>query len=189
VTRSGERAEIRTPLMGHHQARNTTIAIAAVEALGDYNRLELSSISADVAKLVLPGRFERRGSLIFDVAHNPDGARTVAGTLSSIETASPRVAVMAVLADKDWRGMIRVLSPSVDRFIFTNAPSAPADRQWDPAAANEFARDHGCVSELEPDLGAALSRAERYGGTVVVTGSFHTVGDAMSCLQVSPFAA
>jgi dihydrofolate synthase/folylpolyglutamate synthase len=197
VTRSGERAQVSTPLIGRHQARNTTIAIAAVEALGDYNRVDLSSVSADVATLNLPGRFDRRdsptledcASFIFDVAHNPDGARTVAETLLSIETAPPRVAVVAVLADKDWREMIRALSPSVDRFIFTNAPSAPSDRQWDPSAANEFARDQGCVSELEPDLGAALSRAERYGGTVVVTGSFHTVGDAMSCLQVSPFAA
>ena len=197
LIRAGEQSEIKTPLIGRHQARNTTIAIAALDALGEKKRVKLRSISADVAKLNLPGRFERRGSLIFehcasfifDVAHNPAGARTVAETLSSIETASPRVAVVAVLADKDWREMIRALSTSVDRFIFTNAPSAPPERLWDPALANEFARDRGFVSELEPDLGAALSRAERYGGTVVVTGSFHTVGDAMSCLQVSPFAA
>jgi dihydrofolate synthase / folylpolyglutamate synthase len=151
--------------------------------------VDLSSISADVAKLSLPGRFERWRSFIFDVAHNPAGARTVAETLSSIETSSPRVAVVAVLADKDWREMIRALSTSVDRFIFTNAPSAPPDRMWNPAAASGFARDEGYAGELVPDLEAALSRAEAYGGTVVVTGSFHTVGDAMSCLQVSPFAA
>src|SRR5688500_128747 len=189
LTRSGERAEILTPLIGRHQARNTTIAIAAVDALTANNRVQLTSISADMAKLHLPGRFERRGSYIFDVAHNPAGARTVADTLLSIDTASPRVGVVAVLADKDWREMIRALSTAVDRFIFTTAPSAPADRVWSPNAAHEFARDEGFASEVEPDLGKALALAERHGGTTVVTGPFHTVGDAMSCLQVSPFAA
>jgi dihydrofolate synthase / folylpolyglutamate synthase len=168
-----------------------------VDALGKKNRTELKSISAAVAKLHLPGRFahfrrktfEHCASFIFDVAHNPAGARTVAETLLSIDTAAPRVAVVAVLADKDWREMISALAPSVDRFIFTTAPTAPRERQWDPAAADEFARSLGCRSEHDPDLGAALSRAESHGGTVVVTGSFHTVGDAMSRLQVSPFAA
>jgi dihydrofolate synthase/folylpolyglutamate synthase len=197
LTRSGEQAEITTPLVGRHQARNTAVAVAAVDALGAGNRLNLTSISAALPKLNLPGRFQRRGSavfehcdsFIFDVAHNPAGARTVAETLLAIQPPAPRVAVMAVLADKDWREMIRALGAAVDRFIFTNAPSAPPERAWQPDAANEFARDEGFASELEPDLGAALSRAGAYGGTVVVTGSFHTVGDAMSCLQVSPFAA
>ncbi len=197
LTRSGEHAEVTTGLIGRHQARNTTIAIAAVDALGQNYRVDLTSIPAAVARLTLPGRFDGRAptvfehcaSFFFDVAHNPAGARTVAETLLAIQPPAPRVAVMAVLADKDWREMIRALGAVVDRFIFTNAPSAPPERAWKPEAANEFARDQGFASELEPDLGAALSKAGAYGGTVVVTGSFHTVGDAMSCLQVSPFAA
>jgi dihydrofolate synthase/folylpolyglutamate synthase len=196
LTRSAEQAEITTPLIGRHQARNTSIAIAAVDALSD-SRVDMTSISAAVAQVSLPGRFQRRtssifehcDSLIFDVAHNPAGARTVAETLLAVHPPAPRVAVMAVLADKDWREMIRALGPAVDHFIFTNAPSAPPERAWRPDAANEFARDQGFASEVEPDLAAALSRADAYGGTVLVTGSFHTVGDAMSCLQVSPFAA
>ena len=189
LIRSTEQAEIKTPLIGRHQAKNTAVAIAAVDALGANNRVQLSSISADVAKLSLPGRFERRAGFIFDVAHNPAGARTVADTLRSIDTALPRIGVVAILADKDWREMIRALSTAIDRFIFTSAPSAPADRVWNPSAAHEFARGEGLVSEVESELGAALALAERHGGTIVVTGSFHTVGDAMSCLQVSPFAA
>jgi dihydrofolate synthase/folylpolyglutamate synthase len=196
LVRLGERAEITTPLIGRHQARNTTIAIAAVDALTGNNRVKLTSISATLAKLTLPGRFQRCASaifehcdsFIFDVAHNPAGARTVAETLLAIQPAAPRVAVMAVLADKDWREMIGALAIAIDRFIFTTAPSAPPDRAWNPDAADEFARDQGYASELEPDLAAALARCAAYGGTVVVTGSFHTVGDAMSCLHLSPFA-
>src|SRR5688500_20273309 len=76
LTRSGERAEIRTPLIGRHQARNTTIAIAADEAFTASDGVRLNSISADMAKRHLPGRFERRRSYIFAVAHHPPGSRT-----------------------------------------------------------------------------------------------------------------
>jgi dihydrofolate synthase/folylpolyglutamate synthase len=39
-----------------------------------------------------------------------------------------------------------------------------------------------------PDFDDALARADREGATVLVTGSFHTVGDAMARLQVDPLA-
>jgi dihydrofolate synthase/folylpolyglutamate synthase len=52
-----------------------------------------------------------------------------------------------------------------------------------------FAHSESLQAEIEPDIDAALDSAEKSSGTVVVTGSFHTVGDAMSRLQVSPFAA
>jgi dihydrofolate synthase/folylpolyglutamate synthase len=97
--------------------------------------------------------------------------------------------VVAVLVDKDWRGILRALAPAIDRFILTNAPSAPVERRWDPREALVFAKSESLDAELEPDIDAALDRAEKSSGTVVVTGSFHTVGDAMARLQVSPFAA
>jgi folylpolyglutamate synthase/dihydropteroate synthase len=38
------------------------------------------------------------------------------------------------------------------------------------------------VARVEEDLDAALAAAASEGGTVLVTGSFHTVGDAMARL-------
>jgi dihydrofolate synthase/folylpolyglutamate synthase len=42
--------------------------------------------------------------------------------------------------------------------------------------------------EAVRDFAAALGRAESGAGTVLVTGSFHTVGDALALLHVSPMA-
>jgi len=190
-TREGAKdsQQITTPLIGEHQARNTATAIATVAAVGKEYLPHPGEISKALAAVFLPGRFQRHGKFIFDVAHNPDGARSVAQTIRAIDPPAPRTALVAVLSDKDWRGIIRELAPAVDRFVFTNAPSAPAERRWDPAEALAFAKAQGFAAELEPDMDAALARAEKDSKTVVVTGSFHTVGDAMSRLQVSPFAA
>ena len=180
---------LTTPLIGAYQARNTAVAIATVAALGQNYVEPAVEISSALAKVFLPGRFQRRGKIIFDVAHNPAGARTIAETVRALNPPRPLTALVAVLADKDWRGIIRVLAPAVDRFVFTNAPSAPVERRWDPAAAQSFARSEGLKADLEPDFDVALERGDEHSATLLVTGSFHTVGDAMSRLQVSPFAA
>jgi dihydrofolate synthase/folylpolyglutamate synthase len=181
--------QITTPLIGAHQARNTATAIATVAAVGKEYLPRPGELSKALAAVFLPGRFQRHGKFIFDVAHNPDGARTIAETLRAVNPTAPRTALVAILSDKDWQGIIRELAPAVDRFVFTNAPSAPAERRWDPAKALTFAKAQGFAAELEPDMDAALTLAQKDSGTVLVAGSFHTVGDAMSRLQVSPFAA
>ena len=189
VHHRGDRYQVTTPLIGAYQARNTTLAIATLATLGRDFLVPTGEISSALSSVFLPGRFQRRGKIIFDVAHNPAGARTIAETVRALNPPTPRTALVAVLADKDWRGIIRELAPVVDRFIFTNAPSAPAERRWDPATAQTFADLEGFNADLEPDLDVALARGEGQSATLIVTGSFHTVGDAMSRLQVSPFAA
>jgi len=139
-----------------------------------------------LADLRLAGRFSRHGVWIFDVAHNPDGALVSAATLRAVAPAGPVVAVVSVLGDKDWRGILDALAPVVDRFLLTNAPTAPASRAWDATVAWRYATDAGWVAELIPDFDAALALAPSRGETVLVTGSFHTVGDAMARLQVNP---
>jgi dihydrofolate synthase/folylpolyglutamate synthase len=187
--RGGVGEHITTPLLGAHQARNTATAIATLTAIGKEYLPPPGEISRALAAVFLPGRFQRKDKFILDVAHNPDGARTVAATMRAIDPPHPRTALVAVLADKDWRGIIRELAPAVDRFVFTNAPSAPPERRWNAAEALAFAKAQGFPTDLEPDLDAALALGQDESGTLLITGSFHTVGDAMSRLQVSPFAA
>jgi dihydrofolate synthase/folylpolyglutamate synthase len=68
------------------------------------------------------------------------------------------------------------------------APTAPASRAWDLAEVLEFTRTLGLSAEIVADFATALDRAGERASTVLVTGSFHTVGDAMALLQVSPLA-
>ncbi len=183
----GEQRVIETPLVGKHQAANFAFTLALLDAAGDPFRVSLTEAVSAVSSVRLPGRFQRTGPWIFDVAHNADGARTLAASMASVEHASPVVAVLCVLGDKDWRAMMDALAPCVDRFVLTDAPTAPRSRAWSLSAALEHAQSRGYHAEALADFDVALRRAESDGATVLVTGSFHTVGDAMARLQVSPF--
>jgi dihydrofolate synthase/folylpolyglutamate synthase len=103
-----------------------------------------------------------------------------------VEHERPVVALLCVLGDKDWRAMLDALAPVVSRFVLTDAPTAPEARAWPLAEALTYARSKGYEAAAEPDFDRALAMVEREAGTVLVTGSFHTVGDAMARLQVSP---
>lgn len=180
------RHEVVTGIAGRHQAQNVMTALTMLDCLpGDLWHPVAENIPA-LATVRLPGRFSRHGAWIFDVAHNPDGSAVTAETLINAAPPGPVVALVSVLGDKDWRGMLAALAGAVDHFVLTDAPTAPASRAWVSTEVLEYARARGWSAELERDFDRALAVAPTRGATVLVTGSFHTVGDAMARLQVSP---
>ena len=184
----GERARVRTPLAGRHQAANFAFTLTLLDAAGAPFATTLADAAAAVATVRLPGRMQQVGRWIFDVAHNGDGARTLAATLSAVAGAEPVTVVLCVLADKDWRGMLEALRPIAKRFILTDAPTAPATRRWPLPAVLDAASRLGIEVHAIADFDAALAEAASHAERTLVTGSFHTVGDAMARLQVSPLS-
>ena len=81
--------------------------------------------------------------------------------------------------------MMKSLAPHVDRFVLTLPPTVPADRAWDPQEAQALAASHGWSATVELDFDQALARAREGAATTLITGSFHTVGDAMARLPGS----
>jgi len=182
----GRQHRLRTTLAGPHQARNVAFTVALLQAAGGELATTLEDVAAVLPSIRVPGRFQRLGQFIFDVAHNASGAEVLAETLAAVAPPRPVAAVFCVLRDKDWRGMIGHLAPQVDRFVLTEAPTVPASRAWNVDEAAAFLRAMGLVADREPVFDEALTRARSVGETVLVTGSFHTVGDSMARLQVNP---
>ncbi|MDF1501507.1 folylpolyglutamate synthase/dihydrofolate synthase family protein [Roseisolibacter sp. H3M3-2] len=182
------RARLVTPLLGAYQAHNAATALTMLDAAGDPWWMPIDRVAAALGEVRLAGRFQRVGRWLFDVAHNPDGARVLGQTLGALAPERPVVALVTVLSDKDWRGMLRALAPAVDHLVLSVAPTAPPGRVWPLAAAAAFAAEQGWDAVAEPDFDRALALASARGRTVLVTGSFHTVGDAMLRLQVDPLA-
>lgn len=178
----------RTALAGAHQASNSVVALETLRQAGGAWWPGWDLAMAALPDVRLPGRFHQVGRWIFDVAHNPDGAHVLRNTLARVQPAPPVSAVLCVLGDKDWRGVMRELSERVDFFVLTNAPTAPESRSWTLDEAAAFAAAQGWAFAVEPDFDAALRRGSEVGETTLITGSFHTVGDAMARLQVNPLA-
>ncbi len=189
--RDGPMRAWTTPLVGEHQARNAVTALAMLEAAGAPWALSPERAAAALARVHLAGRFQRVGPWLFDVAHNADGVATVVDTLRRGGGGpGPLGAVVCVLCDKDWGRMLAALLPHVAHVWLTEAPTTPPGRRWDFGEAARVAAGLGTAAlvHAEPSLDAALAAARGACGTVLVTGSFHTVGDAMAALGIDPLS-
>jgi dihydrofolate synthase/folylpolyglutamate synthase len=183
---------LRTPLVGLHQAVNAAVSVAVVEALPPELRPEAADVVAGVAGVVHPGRDEmlhaRGTTWLFDVAHNTAGILSLVDTIDRLELARPLVAVVGVQGDKDWRSMLPALFSRIDAAILTQPPTVSPERRWDPVAVADQVESLTVV-RVVPDFVQAVRSAEERAaaGTVVVTGSVHTVGGVMSLLGVDPY--
>ena len=177
-------------LAGPHQRRNAAVAEAILEALPAPYRPDLGAIERGFARAHVPGRFDRRGRWVFDVAHNPDGMRALVRAIDDARLPRPLHALVSILGDKEWPEMLVTLDGIVDRGVLTMAPTA-AERGWDAtwlkAWLNRADRPPARAQwSLVPDFGQALTTVQEGAGTVLVTGSFHTVGDVMETLGIEP---
>lgn len=182
---------LHTPLIGLHQAMNAATAARALELLPDGLRPGRTAVEGGVQSLRWPGRvqIERRpdGVWLFDAAHNTAGVTALAAALHELSLPRPLVLLIGVMGDKDWNAMLPPLFEVADGAVMTTPYSAPAERRWEPAAA--LAAVDGPPTEIVDDFATALrtARAQAGDGTVLVTGSFHTVGDAFLELDIPPF--
>lgn len=183
--------ELVSPLVGRHQIGNVALAVRALEALPPRLPVEADAVREGVLRTRIPGRFqvEREGerTWILDVGHNPAAAGTLAETLGEVDAPGPRVGLIGILADKEWEPMLRELASVLHRIVLTVPDSAPRHRRWDPEAGARFLGPERAVSE--PSFQAALDLARKAAGprgTVVVAGSFTTVGDALRSLDRIP---
>lgn len=175
---------VYTRLVGDHQARNAALAIRSLEVYD--SGVSRKDIESGMRAAVWPGRFEiltRQGeSWVLDIAHNPAAARILGQLVDALPLPRPVVFLVAVLGDKSWSEMFDPLLNSGSSAVFTIAPSSPEERRWRLEEA--LAAAAGRSVELESDFGRAMTRARELAGegTVIVTGSAHTVGDARSLI-------
>jgi dihydrofolate synthase/folylpolyglutamate synthase len=176
-------------LAGPHQRRNAAVAHGVLMALPSPYRPELEAINSAFGQARIPGRLDRRGKWLFDVAHNPDGMRALVAALESTRQPRPIHGLVSILGDKEWPEMLVQLDRVLDQGVLTVAPTA-AGRGWNTDWLRRWLRAPNrpparASWTLIPDFPEALEVVQRGAATVLVTGSFHTVGDVMQALGLS----
>ena len=169
-------------LAGATQVRNAAGVVAALARVRDRLDVPEAAIRAGLVRLRLPGRFERLGNVVLDVAHNVEAARVLADNLRSLAPGGFRV-VIGMLSDKPVEGFAEALAPLAARF---HAASLPPPRGLAAGRLAERIKGCGVPVEAHATVAEALSAARAGAGagdTVVVCGSFLTVAAAAEHLR------
>ncbi|MBI5562493.1 MAG: bifunctional folylpolyglutamate synthase/dihydrofolate synthase [Deltaproteobacteria bacterium] len=172
---------LRLGLAGGHQRANAACAVAAVEVLRGLGwRISGKALKDGLLKVNWPGRVEvvaKKPLVILDCAHNPAGARALAGALQGFAFRR-LILVMGIMADKDAGGIIEALAPLAHAIIFA-APVTDRAKSAEKLAADALPYAKTVITA--PTVTDACKTAIAGAGpddAVCVTGSIFTVGEA-----------
>ncbi len=129
-------SELQLKLLGAHQRRNASVAVAVIETLNAIGwEIGDSSIRAGLSVASLPGRTEiipTEATVILDIAHNVASVQALVGALEDDlpewKNASLRLLIFATSRDKDARGMLAELLVHFDRVVLTRYQDNPRGR-------------------------------------------------------------
>jgi dihydrofolate synthase / folylpolyglutamate synthase len=173
-------------LAGSHQKQNAALAIAAVRAA----KIDISdsAIARGLASIDWPARFQRWDErTVIDGAHNLAAARALAETWREIFDHQRATLILAILSDKDLRGICEALAP-ISEFVLL-----PKIRSERAATPEELAK---VLSDITPPLSysitqsvdEALALARAKPNPILITGSLHFAGEVLAHLRGEPAA-
>jgi dihydrofolate synthase / folylpolyglutamate synthase len=184
--------DIFLPLYGAHQAANAGQALAAVEAFLGLKALNPDVVREGFAQVHFPGRLElvrRSPAVLLDAAHNPHGARAAAAAISEAFGFAPLIGVIAVMGDKDARGILEVFEEIMNQVVITQVAST--SRGMPAEVLGELADEvfGGSRVTVVPRLDDAIDRAVGLAEAdvvgspgVLITGSVVAIGEARTLL-------
>jgi dihydrofolate synthase / folylpolyglutamate synthase len=184
--------DIFLPLYGAHQAANAGQALAAVEAFLGLKALSPDVVREGFAQVHFPGRLElvrRTPAVVLDAAHNPHGARAAAAAITEAFAFAPLIGVVAVMGDKDARGILEVFEEIMNQVVITQVASTsrgmPADVLGELAREIFGASRVTVVPRLDDAIDQAVALAEEDvvgSAGVLITGSVVAIGEARTLL-------
>lgn len=192
-TADGPLADIFLPLYGEHMAHNAALALAAAEAFLGGRALPPDAVAEGFASVTAPARLElirTSPSVLIDTCHNPHGARATVAALEEAFAFEPLIGVVAMMADKDVRGVCEVFSSAMTSVVCTTisgSPRAMAADDLAAEAADVFGPDRVQVaSDMASAIEAAVALADQSGpgAGVLIAGSVYAAGEARALLAL-----
>jgi dihydrofolate synthase / folylpolyglutamate synthase len=174
-------------LRGANQLLNASGVLAAFEALRQRLPVTAQAIRNGLAMVELPGRFQivpGQPTLVLDVAHNPHSVAALTANLDAMGFYPTTHAVFGAMGDKELAPMFAKIAPLVDRWYFTDLPTARAasaqdlQQRWQALPGR---REVPTSTHTSPEdaLRAAVGAAEP-ADRILVFGSFYTVGGVLT---------
>lgn len=165
--------------------QNAATSLMVVELLQDRLPVAGTPLRQGLAWATLAGRFEKVHIhsdyyAYVDVAHNPQGARWLAEQWRQVPVRGKRMAIFAMLGDKDIAGTLHSLLHYVDSWYVATLP-VPRGATAEHCYATLVAQGARCChlfSTVEHALQAAVADANLERDAILVFGSFYTVAAA-----------
>ena len=175
-------------LRGPTQLYNASVALAALEALGNQLPVTMQAIRPGLIETELVGRFQvvpGKPAIVLDVGHNPQAVKVLADNLSSMGFFDRTHAVVGMLNDKDIAGALLPLKGKVDYWhaaTLAGVRGTSAETVKGTIVAAQLGGEVICYDSPQAAMQAAKGQAGE-SDRILAFGSFHTVAGALEVLR------
>lgn len=176
-----EQKNLQVTLLGENQVKNTALALEAVKVLVELGyQITEEFVRLGLRKTKWPGRFSllhQHPYVFVDGAHNVDAAVSLRTSVELYFTNRKIIYIMGVLADKEYREILKITAPYADK-IFTITPDSP--RALPSAALKRAAEEYHDKVQDGRHITQALELALNEAGTedvILAFGSLTFLGE------------
>jgi len=161
-------------LKGEFQKENAATAAAALKVLGVSGKY----IRQGLRKTVWKGRFELRGNILLDAAHNPEGVAALITSLKRLQYRNLTI-ILSIMKGKEIKSMAEKLNKLHADVIVTKAKIT---RAMEPEDVAGYLRNAIVIRTLKDAVAFAKTTSGKK-DLIVITGSIFLVGEAYSFLS------
>ena len=183
----GDRKGLELPLLGDHQLHNAAVVLAVADTLMEQGwKITEEHIRQGMKEVSWPGRFDivsRDPLFIIDGGHNPQCIEALVKNIRDYLAGRRVIALVGVLADKDYGEMFRPVMELVERFVCVT-PDSP--RKLEAKLLAEYLRNNGaeaCGYDAMPEGVAEALELAGKDGVVLCFGSLYSIGDIKAALD------
>lgn len=173
---------IKLPLIGDHQMKNTAVALAVIAELDKMGcRVSTEAVIRGIETVKWPCRLSivsNEPLMLIDGAHNKDGIDSLHDALLKYFGSRNKIFVIGMLKDKNYQYAIKKLMPMALHVIATEPLS---ERSLGAADMADAIRPYCAGVIAEPDIAKAIERArELYekDSMICICGSLYLAGSA-----------
>ncbi len=198
-----DRKDIELKLLGAYQLGNAAAVLDTVDILTERHGLNIpdEAVRAGMRTVSWPGRFQILCSdplILLDGAHNPNGVRALADSISQFsgESGPGLIMLMGVMADKDYGRMLDILAQTKGLNIVHFVAQAPkGSRSLSPELLEkEIAKRFDCTVSSCETIPEGLKSAIRIAGDekskgsdvlILAFGSLYQAGEILEIVNAS----
>jgi dihydrofolate synthase / folylpolyglutamate synthase len=179
-------SNLKVPLLGDHQIKNSTVAITAAIELsklgydikGEHIRVGLETVQWACRLSVV----NKQPLIIIDGAHNEDGVNSLKDAFIKYLSDKNIILVIGMLGDKNYTYALQELAP-LAKHIIASEPISPRALKAEHLA--EAAMKYNENVEAEADIIKAIEKAKKLSdkdSAIVICGSLYLAGSAYEYL-------
>nr|WP_312289624.1 folylpolyglutamate synthase/dihydrofolate synthase family protein [Clostridium chromiireducens] len=173
---------INFPLLGEHQILNLAVAINTIEVLCDEEKIEIDRniIEKSLEDVKWIGRLEvlsKKPSIVIDGAHNIDGIKALRKNISKYFKFNKIYLLLGILADKQVKEMIEVITPIAEKVYALTPHSERAELSEDlKKEILNYNPNTIAIENYEEAFSLVLKEAGEQ-DLILISGSLYMIGD------------